>query len=1076
MAKSRTDVVDDGLPSVVYRLVQRVDNLSLRLLDVGVVAVAWLLAYIAGYETRTATGLEPVTLAFLVLPVAIQLAVNRVAGLYGPVWRYASVEEAARVAGAVAGGGFASTVTLFSLAVATGNQFPLFTAPPVAVLLMLLGCGGIRFQSRLFALERQQTRARHPAAARALIVGAGGAGATLAYELSHTDAGHGLHLVGFADDDVDLAGRTLRGLPVLGTTEELNRLCDAHSIERILIALPDTSTDDAKAVIERALRTNARVKVLAPASDRVDGPLVRSVRDLDLSDLLGRAHAPVDSTEIAEYLAGATVLITGAGGSIGSEIARQVIQYGPGRVILLDRDETLLHEAVLALPHDVEAMLIDIRDRGRVWDLFERHRPDVVFHAAAQKHVPILEHHPGEAVRTNVLGTWWLAYTAAEHGCRHFVHVSTDKAADPCSVMGATKRLAEQVIFEVGRRYELPFVAVRFGNVLGSRGSVVPTFLRQILEGGPITVTSPDMTRYFMTIPEAVSLVLQSGAMAAEKRILLLDMGEPVSILALARQMIRLAGLRPDDDIEILFTGSRPGERLHERLHDEAEVIQPSVHPSISCLDPKATWEWTKLLACMTQLEDGCDLVGDQPVALLLEEMLQSKGVDCQLGVGRRHELIDLTAPTPVSAGAASSVIDLREGRSNGSGSRRPAVLGGSPAFAPGLPFARPARPPLERVVERVQPSYDSGMLTNGTLVRTLEERVAARLGVAHVVAVSSCTSGLMLAVQALVEARPGPVVLPSFTFSASAHAVAWNGREPRFIDNDRATFQLDTDRAAEALVGASALMATHVFGAPCDPLEVERVARDAGVPLLFDAAHGLGATCDRRPVGTFGDAEVFSLTPTKVLVAGEGGLVATNDAELAARLRVGRDYGNPGDYDTRFVGLNARMSEFHAAMALESLEILDDSLRRRRQLASRYRRGIDGIPGIRYQAIALADESTFKDFTVAVDPQVLGLTRDQLVGALALEGIDTRNYFDPPVHRQQAYRHLELPELPVADETSEGVVSLPIYPDLADDDVDRVVEVLSLLHRHAEAVAEELASPETSSDHPGSLSRAGVR
>ena len=330
------------------------------------------------------------------------------------------------------------------------------------------------------------------------------------------------------------------------------------------------------------------------------------------------------------------------------------------------------------------------------------------------------------------------------------------------------------------------------------------------------------------------------------------------------------------------------------------------------------------------------------------------------------------------------------------------AVLSGE-APDTSIPFARPARPPLERVVDRLTPSYESGQLTNGRLVRELEEQIAARLGVGHVVAVSSCTSGLLLVVQGVTEGRSGPVVLPSFTFSASAHAVAWNGRPPRFVDCDPSTFQMDLEHAQASLEDAAAVMATHVFGAPCSPYAFEKLAASAGLPLVFDAAHAIGATSRGRPIGGFGDAEVFSLTPTKPMVAGEGGLIATNDPDLASRLRIGRDYGNPGDYDTRFVGLNARMSEFHAAMALESLALLDRTLVRRRELAVRYVEGLRDVPGIRTQVVPLDDVSTYKDFTVAVAADDFGLDRDQLVAVLAADAIDTRNYFDPPVHRQQA-------------------------------------------------------------------------
>lgn len=356
-------------------------------------------------------------------------------------------------------------------------------------------------------------------------------------------------------------------------------------------------------------------------------------------------------------------------------------------------------------------------------------------------------------------------------------------------------------------------------------------------------------------------------------------------------------------------------------------------------------------------------------------------------------------------------------------------------------------------------------MLTNGPLVRELEARVADRLGVAHVIATSSCTSALMLVVQAAVEDRPGPVVMPSFTFSATAHAAAWNGREPRFVEMDPATFQVGADAMAAALEGAAAALIPHLYGAPARPAHLVELAEAAGVPIAFDAAHALGATHQGRAIGTFGLAEVFSLTPTKVMVAGEGGLVATDDDDLAARLRIGRSYADPGDYDTQFHGLNARMSELHAAVALESLELLDASLAARRAVAARYRAALDTIPGIAPQVVADGDLSSYKDFTLTVQPGAYGLSRDELVAVLASEGVDTRNYFDPPVHRQHAYRHVEAPALPITEAIAASIVSLPIYPALEPAEQEHILEVIDEAHRHAEEVRAALAAR-----HPSAL------
>jgi dTDP-4-amino-4,6-dideoxygalactose transaminase len=381
----------------------------------------------------------------------------------------------------------------------------------------------------------------------------------------------------------------------------------------------------------------------------------------------------------------------------------------------------------------------------------------------------------------------------------------------------------------------------------------------------------------------------------------------------------------------------------------------------------------------------------------------------------------------------------------------RPAILGGPPAFPDGLPFARIPTPPLERVMERLRPSYEAGRLTNGPLVRTLEEATADRLGARHVVAVSSGTAGLMLALRVIAPADQ-PVLLPSFTFSASAHAVAWNGLVPRFADCEERTFHLDPHDAEQRLGDAGTIMPTHLFGAPCRAERFEALARRAGSALVFDAAHGFGATRQGRPVGQFGDAEVFSLSPTKLLTSGEGGLVATPHDDVARSLRCGRDYGNPASGSTAFVGLNARMSELHAALALAALPEIDARVDRRRNLGGRYCRLLAQIPGLRSQAIDEGDDATYKAYSIVVEPEY-GIERDRLADALRAEGIDTRCYFSPPVHQQAPYAAAGTAPLPATTDLARRVLTLPIWPAMHDTDVDTITEVLAMLHDHAEEV-----------------------
>jgi len=385
----------------------------------------------------------------------------------------------------------------------------------------------------------------------------------------------------------------------------------------------------------------------------------------------------------------------------------------------------------------------------------------------------------------------------------------------------------------------------------------------------------------------------------------------------------------------------------------------------------------------------------------------------------------------------------------------RPAVLGGDALFADGLPLTRVLVPERDELARRFDDVLTSGQLTDGRTVREFEEAAAERLDVPHVVAVSNCTSGLMLVAQAC-GVRGGSVAMPGFTFSATAHAAHWAGATPVFAEVDPDTLTLDPADAARLLErsGASALMATHVYGTPCRVEDLAKVADDAGVPLVYDAAHAFGSRRAGTPIGGFGTAEVFSLSPTKIVVAGEGGVIATRDEELAKACRLGRGYGNPGNYDCVFPGLNARMSELHAALALVSLRGLSERVATRTRLAGVFADAIRGVPGLRLPALADGDVSTWKDLTLIVDPAAFGLDVPALAEALRAEGVDTRRYFHPPVHRQQAYAHLPERPLPITDDVSARVLTLPLWSHMDDATVRSLADAVVRLHEHAAEVA----------------------
>jgi len=443
---------------------------------------------------------------------------------------------------------------------------------------------------------------------RVLVVGAGNAGETLLREISRMPVER-YRVIGLVDDDATKKGVFIHGVPVLGTTDEIKEICQEQRIDEILIAVPSATQKQLRRIIELCRGTKLHFQALPSMDALIDGRVtVNQIRKVQINDLLGREAVELDSEAVGGFLKGRKVLITGAGGSIGSEMCRQVCAFSPAKLILLEQAENNLFEIHYELRRNfpgiaVAPLICDIYDHQRVLSVFQDERPEVVIHAAAHKHVPLMELNPCEAVKNNIFGTKSVADAACACGTREFVLISTDKAVNPSSIMGCTKRVAE--IYTQGLNARdgcvTQFKSVRFGNVLGSAGSVVPIFERQIREGGPITVTHPEMQRYFMTIPEAAQLVLQAAAIGAGGQIFLLDMGEPVKIVDLARDMITLSGLRVGDDVDIAFTGVRPGEKLFEELRTGGEDIAPTVHPKVKIWKHRPT-DWGLIQECLSEL------------------------------------------------------------------------------------------------------------------------------------------------------------------------------------------------------------------------------------------------------------------------------------------------------------------------------------------------------------------------------------------------------------------------------------------------------------------------------------------
>ncbi|MBI4937804.1 MAG: polysaccharide biosynthesis protein [Nitrosomonadales bacterium] len=557
--------------------------------DAFAAAAAWSLAYLLRFNFDLPESFAAELRQTLVWVVPLQMAIFWKFGLYQGIWRYASTADLRRIVLAVMFS--AASVPLLFWMLRSGLVIPR-SVLIINPLLLILMMGGSRFAYRMLKEQRLYGSIKL-SGEPVLVLGAGDAAARLANDLANSSE---WRLAGFLDDNAQRHGRTLNGIRVLGGLDSLPEWSKRFGVAQAIIAMPSSSHQQRKRAIQ--LCNAAMVKALTVPSfdDLLSGRVaISQLRAVELDDLLGRDPVTLDDAGLQELLGGKAVLVTGAGGSIGSELCRQIARFSPGALLLYEQSELALYTIEQELRANwpglnCEFLIGDVRDESRLDEVMGRHRPVAVFHAAAYKHVPLMEQRNAwQAVRNNVLGTWCVAQAALRHGAAKFVMVSTDKAVNPTNVMGASKRLAEMVcqslqgqppLSLVGKEGGTRFVIVRFGNVLGSTGSVIPKFREQIARGGPVTVTHPDITRYFMSIPEAAQLVLQAGLMGKGGEIFVLDMGEPVKIADLAKDLIRLSGMS-EDEIKIEFTGLRPGEKLYEELLADSEHTLPTPHPKL---------------------------------------------------------------------------------------------------------------------------------------------------------------------------------------------------------------------------------------------------------------------------------------------------------------------------------------------------------------------------------------------------------------------------------------------------------------------------------------------------------------
>ena len=580
----------------------------LGLLDIILVNLSLIFAYLLRFDGNIGAIPQDFKLSFVFIAVAavvVKVVCFIFFRLYSSLWRYAGIYELFSIAMAA----LVSNVIMEVIVLLSYTQLPAgfealnyllahFNAPRsifiITFFIDIFLIAGLRFAYRISRRIVKGEKIRVKDRKRVLIIGGGDAGAIIIRELKQHPELKSVP-VAIIDDDMSKYGKKINGVPIVGNREMIFDTIEKQKIDEIIIAIPSADRKVINEVYSECAETGCKVKILPSISELIDeSVIIQKIRDVSIDDLLGRETIKLDTEEISTCIENKVVLVTGGGGSIGSELCRQIASYRPEKLIILDNYENNLYdiqnELLYLYPElNLVSVIANVREKPRLENIFRKYKPWVVFHAAAHKHVPLMEANPTEAIKNNVFGTMNVAECADRFHAGRFVLISTDKAVNPTNIMGATKRIAEMIIQAMGRHSKTEFVAVRFGNVLGSNGSVIPLFKKQIEQGGPVTVTHPEVIRFFMTIPEAVQLVLQAGAMASGGEIFVLDMGEPVKIYDLARKLITLSGFKPDEDIKIEFTGLRPGEKLYEELLLQEEGLKTTKNDKIFVAQPVFT-------------------------------------------------------------------------------------------------------------------------------------------------------------------------------------------------------------------------------------------------------------------------------------------------------------------------------------------------------------------------------------------------------------------------------------------------------------------------------------------------------
>lgn len=843
-----------------------------------------------------------------------------------------------------------------------------------------------------------------------LIIGAGQGGIRVLGEINRAYAD--LKIIGFIDDKKELQEKKVQGLEVMGNIDQIKDIVQDHKADEIIVAVPSLRGDRLAKLIEKIKKTQVPFKILPGIYEVIEATeneklAIGKIRNLDLADLLNRDPIRINLDIVSSYLKNKRILITGAGGSIGSEIARQVVHFSPKALILLDIYENNLYELEQELDFKSKAIVCDIKDRKLLEDTFLRFRPEIIFHAAAHKHVSLMEYAPQEAIKNNIIGSHNLIELAKKYNVQRFVFISSDKAINPTSIMGASKRFTEYEIINTNSR--TIFAIVRFGNVLGSYGSVIPLWKKQLEANKPLTVTHKDMRRFFMTIPEAVSLVIQACGMARKKEIYFLKMGKQYKIYDLACKFCKLFGLTVGHDVQIKLTQPRPGEKLSEVIKEEWEKHSITVHDKIIEIIPRRISQkrFTKVVSLFINNIDN------------LSREVIIKNLRLIIPSFKHYSLITMPKKNKKIINFSPPSIDVQE-------------------------------------IKAVTRVLKSRWLTTGQESARFEDEFAKKFRFSKALAVSSATAGLHLALIASGVGRHDEVIIPSYTFTSCAHAVEWLGARPVFVDIN-SNFLLDPIQIERKITKRTrAIMVVHFAGQMADMREIIKIANSNNLKIIEDCAHALGSTYSNQLAGSMGDMGVFSFYPTKNITTGEGGMIVSRDSNLMQKIEILRNHGINSDAFARYSdqgkwyyevvesGYKYNLADIAASIGRVQLGKFDTFQRKREEIAKYYLDNLSDVTGLKLPEILPGRTHVWHLFSILVDPNI----RNKLIEGLRKFNIVASVHFIPlhlHPYYQNKYKYQE-GDFPESEKAYYKEISLPIYPDLSRKDQEYIVRVLKYL------------------------------